>query len=784
MGVLRLAGRRRLRLFARRDVYGRFYSCLVYLPRDRYNTENRGEDPGDPARALCTAWTSTTTRASPNRCSPASTSWSASTPTRSTTRSTSTRSRPNSSTRPAPGTTTSACSSTTMWAKAGADPRQGLRARLPARVQVRAHADQRREGHRETRDAPRAGRHGTPVVPPRRRRHRRALQGLLLRPGRRALRGAAGAAQPRRPGLRGAPVPHQTRRRNDPPARLRSRTAGRARRIVVAAAHPLRERVPRRLGRRGRIGPVQRAGARRRAHLAPGRRAPRLAKYLRQSGFVFSQAYIESTLRRYPEIAANLVRLFEARFDPRVGADRARRRRPHRRDPRRGLADVPSLDAGPDPARVPHADPRHPAHLLLPAGAGGRARRIRGVQARPAGHRRTCPSRARCSRSSCTRPRFEGVHLRFGAVARGGLRWSDRREDFRTEVLGLVKAQMVKNTVIVPVGRQGRLRAQAAPAGRTAKRTRPRASPATGRSSAALLDITDNLVGGKTVAAGRAWSATTATTPTWSWRPTRARPRSPTSPTPSPPSTASGSATRSPPAARPATTTRRWASPPGAPGNRSSGTSASSGVDTQTQDFTVRRHRRHVRRRVRQRHAAVASTSGWWPRSTTGTSSSTRIPTPPRRFAERERLFDLPRSSWADYDTTLISAGGGVCPRTREVDPGHRRGARGARHRRRRRGADAARADARDPRRAGGPALERRHRHLRQGHARDPRRRRRPGQRRDPRQRRRSCAARWSARAATSAAPSSAASSTRSPAAGSTPTSSTTRPAWTPPTTR
>src|SRR5687768_15410782 len=52
-------------------------------------------------------------------------------------------------------------------------------------------------------------------------------------------------------------------------------------------------------------------------------------------------------------------------------------------------------------------------------------------------------------------PRFEGVHLRFGAVARGGLRWSDRREDFRTEVLGLVKAQMVKNAVIVPVGAKG-----------------------------------------------------------------------------------------------------------------------------------------------------------------------------------------------------------------------------------------------------------------------------------------------------------------------------------------
>ena len=77
-----------------------------------------------------------------------------------------------------------------------------------------------------------------------------------------------------------------------------------------------------------------------------------------------------------------------------------------------------------------------------------------------------------------------------------------------------------------------------------------------------------------------------------------------------------------------------------------------------------RRDRRHVRRRVRQRDAAVASTSGSWPPTTTGTSSSTRDPTPATGFAERKRLFELPRSSWDDYDRELISEGGGVFPRT------------------------------------------------------------------------------------------------------------------------
>ena len=72
-------------------------------------------------------------------------------------------------------------------------------------------------------------------------------------------------------------------------------------------------------------------------------------------------------------------------------------------------------------------------------------------------------------------PRFEGVHLRFGAVARGGLRWSDRRDDFRTEILGLVKAQMVKNAVIVPVGSKGGFVLKQAPAAVGPRRaTRPR----------------------------------------------------------------------------------------------------------------------------------------------------------------------------------------------------------------------------------------------------------------------------------------------------------------------
>ncbi len=127
------------------------------------------------------------------------------------------------------------------------------------------------------------------------------------------------------------------------------------------------------------------------------------------------------------------------------------------------------------------------------------------------------------------------MHLRGGKVARGGIRWSDRKEDFRTEVLGLMKAQMVKNAVIVPVGSKGGFVVKRPPA--------PGPNGVVDRETMqaevircyqtlmkGLLDLTDNLVGGKVVPPPR-WCGMTATIPTWWSRPTRARRPSPTSPT-------------------------------------------------------------------------------------------------------------------------------------------------------------------------------------------------------------------------------------------------------------
>ena len=307
-------------------------------------------------------------------------------------------------------------------------------------------------------------------------------------------------------------------------------------------------------------------------------------------------------------------------------------------------------------------------------------------------------------------PRFEAVHLRGGKVARGGIRWSDRPEDFRTEVLGLMKAQMVKNALIVPVGAKG---------GFVLKRPPAASGPE-------LAPGGDRLLPGVPVRAARphrqhrrrrrcrrpsGWCATTTTIPTSSWRPTRARRSSRTSPTRSPPATGSGSATRSPRAARTATTTSRWGSPLAGRGSRSSGTSASSGP-TSRRPTSRSSGSATCRATCSATGCSARRTSGWWRRSTTRTCSSTPTPTQRPASQERKRLFELERSGWTDYDAGLIS-GGAVCTSAGQVDTDLGQGAGDAGDRGR--AALAGRPDQGDPARSGRPVVERRDRHLCQG---------------------------------------------------------------------
>ena len=260
-------------------------------------------------------------------------------------------------------------------------------------------------------------------------------------------------------------------------------------------------------------------------------------------------------------------------------------------------------------------------------------------------------------------PRVEGVHLRFGKVARGGLRWSDRREDFRTEVLGLVKAQMVKNAVIVPTGSKGCFFPKHLP------------DPAQDRDAwlaegkaayrifiSGLLDLTDNRVAGEMVPP----TNVVRHDPDDSYLVVAAD---------------KGTASFSDIANAKAQEYGFWLDDAFASGgsvgydHKGMGITARGawesvkrhfremGIDTQTEDFTC---------------VGIGDMSGDVFGNGMLCSEHIRLvaafdhrhvfidPTPDAAtsYAERQRLFELPRSSWADYDASLISAGGGVFARS------------------------------------------------------------------------------------------------------------------------
>ena len=177
-------------------------------------------------------------------------------------------------------------------------------------------------------------------------------------------------------------------------------------------------------------------------------------KYLRQAGIPFSQPYMEETLARNPSIAQGLVALFRRRFDPALSPRREEESRALADDVRRKLDAVTNLDEDRILRRFLNV-----IECMLRTNVWQR-----GADGQPAPYLAFKLDSARLDDLPLPRPfreiwvystRFEAIHLRGGRVARGGIRWSDRREDFRTEVLGLMKAQMVKNAVIVPVGSKG-----------------------------------------------------------------------------------------------------------------------------------------------------------------------------------------------------------------------------------------------------------------------------------------------------------------------------------------
>ncbi|MFE6769574.1 NAD-glutamate dehydrogenase [Streptomyces griseus] len=391
------------------------------------------------------------------------------------------------------------------------------------------------------------------------------------------------------------------------------------------------------------------------------------AKYLRQAGSTFSQDYMESTLRNNVHTTRLLVSLFEARMSP------------GRQSAGTELTDglLEELDGALDQVASLDED-RILRSFLTVIKATLRTNFFQHAedgtphsyvsmkfdpQAIP-----DLPAPRPAFEIWVYSPRVEGVHLRFGKVARGGLRWSDRREDFRTEVLGLVKAQMVKNTVIVPVGAKGGFVAKQLPDPSVDRDAWFAEGIAAYRTFiSALLDITDNMVAGEVV-------------------PPVDVVRHDEDDTYLVVAADKGTASFSDIANEVAVAYGFWLGDAFASGgsagydHKGMGITARGawesvkrhfrelGHDTQTEDFTV---------------VGVGDMSGDVFGNGMLLSEHIRLvaafdhrhifidpnPDAATSYAERRRLFDLPRSSWADYDTGLLSAGGGIHPRSAKSIP-------------------------------------------------------------------------------------------------------------------
>lgn len=221
------------------------------------------------------------------------------------------------------------------------------------------------------------------------------------------------------------------------------------------------------------------------------------AKYKRQIGGTFSQAYVESTFGRYPQLANLLVKLFCSKFDPLATGSEAETAAIEA-EILVQLEHVANLDDDRIIRRFLAIIQAMVRTNYFQNTAEGTQKPYISFKVRPS-QIPDMPLPLPFFEIFVYSPKVEGVHLRFGKVARGGLRWSDRREDFRTEVLGLVKAQQVKNTVIVPVGAKGGFVCKKLPTtgGREAWLNEGKACYRT--FIRGLLDVTDNIVAGAIV---------------------------------------------------------------------------------------------------------------------------------------------------------------------------------------------------------------------------------------------------------------------------------------------
>ncbi|MEQ9641960.1 MAG: NAD-glutamate dehydrogenase [Alphaproteobacteria bacterium] len=382
-------------------------------------------------------------------------------------------------------------------------------------------------------------------------------------------------------------------------------------------------------------------------------------KYLRQAGIPFSQAYMEDTLAHNPEIARMLVALFHARFDP-ARADDDRNENALVAEFETALDAVQSLDEDRILRRFANFVR---ACLRTNYYQGDEIGRPKSYVAFKLDSTALdeLPKPRPFREIFVYSPRVEAVHLRGGKVARGGLRWSDRREDFRTEVLGLMKAQMVKNAVIVPVGSKGGFVPKRLPVGADREAVQAEGIECYKTFIRGLLDITDNRDGDTIVPPADVvryddddpYLVVAAD---------------------------KGTATFSDIANGVSMEYGFWLGDAFASGGAVGYDHKGMGITAKGAWESVKRHFRELGRDIQSDEftaVGVGDMSGDVFGNGMLLSKHTRLlaafdhrhiffdpdPDPAASWAERARMFALPRSSWDDYDKSLISEGGGVFDR-------------------------------------------------------------------------------------------------------------------------
>jgi glutamate dehydrogenase len=389
-----------------------------------------------------------------------------------------------------------------------------------------------------------------------------------------------------------------------------------------------------------------------------------IAKFLRQAGFAFSQDYVEQALFRNQDLAGLLIEMFHARNDPAGGRDAPAEVAAHIDA---ALNDVQSLDDDRIIRRLRNVVENVLRTNFYQHDAAGAPKPYVAIKLDSQALDELPLPRPHVE-IFVYAPEVEGVHLRFGKVARGGIRWSDRREDFRTEILGLVKAQQVKNAVIVPVGAKGGFYPKQLPLNATREATQEAGISAYKVLINALLDVTDNLNADGTILPPTSVLRHDGDDPYLVVAADK------------------GTATFSDIANGIAEGRGFWLGDAFASGGSHGYDHKKMGITARGAWEAVKRHFRELGRDIQAEPftaIGVGDMSGDVFGNGMLLSKETRLlaafdhrhifidpePDTAKSWAERKRMFDLPRSSWADYDKSLISQGGGVFARTLKEIP-------------------------------------------------------------------------------------------------------------------